>query len=504
VVVAPSRMALSAPGLSVKRKFLMPSPTVRAEALRALELPGCAACRHGDLSERRYIRSFVIELYAEPLVLGQLRDSLGFCPRHTRQLAERVEAPAILRGTCEQVVGAALADLRAGPLHLPVSRCPACVSITGGEGGVLWYVREALPFPDVAEWYQAGRQFCLPHAISALRGARREAARPLVQAALQEPPAGSLDGGLLSHLAGTAPRAGAPTWRQRTDALARLLPGPGQAVPVLSHLRRLLAVDTCPACLEGALLERSYLGWLAQEILQYHVRVMTDGIRLCPEHIHELAREHHEAGIEFAKLRREEALGWLAALATRIEKAESPTGARWITSALAKLTGGQRSWQTALTPLTRLFECSLCSAIARKERRTLHLLLAAWGDATIRRAYQDAHGLCFRHVSQLEPGPAGALARDVLRARLEVIAWELDEAGLKSSWSVRHEPKGDETSAWLRAPVLIDGRAFRGAPARDWPREQISDSVNQEETDEMLRVRPGGDRAVSLVSPRTV
>jgi hypothetical protein len=498
-------MALPTTGLSVRRRFLMPSPTVRAEALRALELPGCAACRQADVSERRYIRSFVIELYAEPLVLRQLRDSRGFCPRHTRQLAERVEAPAILRGTCEQVVGAALADLRADRFRLPVSRCPACVSITGGEGGVLWYVREALPFPDVAERYQAGRQFCLPHAISALTGARREVARPLVQAALQGLPADPLDGGLLSHLAGTAPRAGGPTWRQRTEALARLLSEPSQAVPVLSHLRQLLAVDTCPACLEGALLERRYLGWLVQEILQHHVRVMTDGIRLCPEHIHELAREHLEAGIQFARLRREEALGWLARLATRIEKAESPTDARWITNALAELTGGRRGWRAALAPLTRLFECSLCAAIARKERRIVRLLLAALGDATIRRAYEGVQGLCLRHVSQLDPGPARVLAREVLRTRLEVLAWELDEAGLKSSWSVRHEPKGGETSAWLRAPVLIDGRAFRGAPPpHDWPAGQSSGSVHQEEIDEVLRVRPGGDRAVPLVSPRTV
>lgn len=80
--------------------------------------------------------------------------------------------------------------------------------------------------------------------------------------------------------------------------------------------------------------------------------------------------------------------------------------------------------------------------------------------AVTRAAYYESHGLCLRHALA-RPDPT---VREVLTARLGVLAWELDEGGRKSAWSSRHEGRGDETTAWLRAPVQLDGHAFLGAP----------------------------------------
>jgi hypothetical protein len=54
---------------------------------------------------------------------------------------------------------------------------------------------------------------------------------------------------------------------------------------------------------------------------------------------------------------------------------------------------------------------------------------------------------------------------EVLRARLELLRWELVEAHRRRGWRARHEPAGAEGSAWLRAPTLLAGDAYLGQPA---------------------------------------
>ncbi|MGH3425025.1 MAG: hypothetical protein ACRDO8_09865, partial [Nocardioidaceae bacterium] len=101
--------------------------------------------------------------------------------------------------------------------------------------------------------------------------------------------------------------------------------------------------------------------------------------------------------------------------------------------------------------------CHVCDLRAKaedRERRLLGLLAA-------HPAYADripaAHGVCLRHalVPRTDLPPAW---RQVLRARLGLLTFELEEARRKAGWDARWEVHGAEMAAWSRAPNLLDGR----------------------------------------------
>jgi hypothetical protein len=105
------------------------------------------------------------------------------------------------------------------------------------------------------------------------------------------------------------------------------------------------------------------------------------------------------------------------------------------------------------------------------EDRESALLVAAVQDEVTARAYAASHGICVRHAQQLADDDASGPLVAVLRARLAVLGWELDEALRKSSWTERWHRGGPEANAWLRAPSYLDGRVFLGAPA---PHQSVS------------------------------
>lgn len=82
-----------------------------------------------------------------------------------------------------------------------------------------------------------------------------------------------------------------------------------------------------------------------------------------------------------------------------------------------------------------------------------------------RQPYDKAHGVCLHHIWGLGDAQAEVALR-VARARVAIVAWELEEAYRKQRWDSRHEPHGGETDAWRRAPAVIDGRVYEGGPAR--------------------------------------
>src|SRR6266571_7785898 len=87
---------------------------------------------------------------------------------------------------------------------------------------------------------------------------------------------------------------------------------------------------------------------------------------------------------------------------------------------------------------------------------------------------------CVRHALA-QPGPEAdgraalprRVVREVVRARLDVLAWELAELDEKRAWSLRYDPARTEADAWLRALALLDGRIFGGGPAV--PLDQLGD-----------------------------
>jgi hypothetical protein len=91
-------------------------------------------------------------------------------------------------------------------------------------------------------------------------------------------------------------------------------------------------------------------------------------------------------------------------------------------------------------------------------------LLAVLADAEGRRAFERSYGLCLHHAAPLlERAGTPDLRRSIaaiLLARVKVDRWEVEEYLRKQSWDVRHEPKGAEETAWLRASSRLAGVAM--------------------------------------------
>lgn len=84
------------------------------------------------------------------------------------------------------------------------------------------------------------------------------------------------------------------------------------------------------------------------------------------------------------------------------------------------------------------------------------------GSAPATRHDPGSHGLCLRHVLGVPESDRAILLR-VCRARLDWLAWELEEAARKQSWLIRYDSRGDEVRAWRRSMGQIDGSVFLGA-----------------------------------------
>jgi hypothetical protein len=108
--------------------------------------------------------------------------------------------------------------------------------------------------------------------------------------------------------------------------------------------------------------------------------------------------------------------------------------------------------------------CPLCRHLETIEERAADRLIAVLADAEGRRAFERSYGLCLRHAPLLlERAGTADLRRDIaaiLLARVEVDRWEAEEYLRRQSWNVRHEPKGAEREAWMRASTRIAGVAM--------------------------------------------
>jgi hypothetical protein len=140
-------------------------------------------------------------------------------------------------------------------------------------------------------------------------------------------------------------------------------------------------------------------------------------------------------------------------LTRRIRRA---LGTLWLTP--------QKFLANALELRLRWEVCPLCRHLQTVEARALDRLVAVLADPEGLQAFQKSYGLCLRHAPLvLERAADLNLRREiaaVLLARVEVDHWEVDEYLRKTSWSQRHEPKGPEEAAWLRATTRIAGVAM--------------------------------------------
>jgi len=121
----------------------------------------------------------------------------------------------------------------------------------------------------------------------------------------------------------------------------------------------------------------------------------------------------------------------------------------------------QKFLDEARERILRRNRCPLCCHLETIEVRAADRLLAVLADPEGWRAFERSYGLCLRHAPLLlERAATPGLRRNisaVLLARVEVDRWEAEEYLRKDSWSVRHEPKGAEGEAWVRASTRIAG-----------------------------------------------
>ncbi len=336
------------------------------EALRQLAQPGCPACGAAGAAEERFAHSFVVELYADFRFQDRLARSAGFCPRHTRRLLVRREAPWVMPPAYRPVVEEAAQGLaRSHGRAVAPAPCPACERVAGAEQGAIRVLLWALTEAEIGEAYRRHGGLCLRHVVSALA----EVGDGVVV-------------GLLLDVA--LERFGSPSAGPSLTDLAGVDPD----APLRAGARRALAASA------GAWRWRTTIGGLK-------ARLRSGACAIC------------------------------------------------------------------------CHRCTACRVSTEAEAREQALLAAAIEEPSLRSCYRRSLGLCVRHAREVEAyGPRSAWVWETVAGRLRVLGWELEEASRKAAWAARHEPRGPEATAWLRAAGQLDGRVFLGGRpnrvARAW------------------------------------
>jgi hypothetical protein len=467
---------LPTPGSAERQRHA--AARLREESLRLIGSPGCPLCREVARGEENFFEWFVVESYSQLEVVRRLQSGLGMCAAHTRALLA-TGGSSICVPVYRDVVRAARSRL-AEPQ--PLGLCLACEKSRWLERHVTLILAAGLEQREVLEAYCSSDGLCMPHTLDLLAEVS-----PAIAACVATDAVARLEH---EHAVGAAP----PIARRDLDAERRqetraalasldLEPASGR-----NELEHRLALGCCPLCLARGHVEHQYLEWLLAEQGKSDNGVRDDIRSLCGTHIHDVLTDDPEAHwllgpqralfraglLQFieslAALPPAGALPRLQALRERVqvELATTPRRSsawrlalRW---AVSSRVGGASHAHERLRRVKS--SCRACYAAETAERRERELLLACARDAAFVRRYEQAHGVCARHALSMPTSFEADAVRRVLDGRLAVLAWELDEASRKRSWSFRHESDGDEETAWLRAAAQLDGQVFFGAPAQ--------------------------------------
>lgn len=377
---------------------------------------------------------------------------------------------------------------------------------------------------DIVKAFRASDGLCLPHFLAAAHVAGWETLQVLAEeqirrleearthlSAIQ---AGGTDGTIAEVLRAALARLYGPDLDNsiRPFLVAGRRPGQtpaglvkGQATadagasvswsPAFEETWRLLSQPGCSICRVAARGREEYLAWLEREIRDCtQIRHRWDqALYLCSQHAWLFADRcapevlavacdrllDRTAGIlrhllwEIREPIPSTLVGRIRALPARWRQSGEPESrthsrpplARRIRQTLRTLwLTPQQFLNRAREQILRWDRCPLCRHLETIEERAADRLLAVLADAEGRRVFERSYGLCLRHAPLLlERAGTPGLRRDmaaVLLARIEVDGWEAEEYLRKESWSVRHEPKGAEGEAWLRASTRIAGIAM--------------------------------------------
>ena len=404
--------------------------------LSQLGLDGCPACSLAEESADRWIGYFIAEGNAEDEVVRALRASLGPCPRHTRRLVAARGGADVFARTAVDLAREALRRVGAGAVRSP---CPACARETWAGEHATATVLGALARPG-ADPLPAGleRRFCLPHLLGALSGDGKPALSLRLAEAGGEALLAAEGEDLVLRVCGRDPDATARADLLRTAALPDRRPG------LRPWVLSLLALDACPSCMAEREAVRGALGWLATSS-----QLEPWELRLCPGHLGTL---HALDALTARRVAAGLAAEWSGALA-RYAGALAGASGRGPLGRLRSRTAGRSAHRNLLGNRA----CRACDVARSAAARSGALILAAIRDPELADAYGRSHGLCVRHLSDMPAAAHEGLCGRILRARLDLLGWELEEAERKRSWFARWEQAGREASAWRRLPGLLGG-----------------------------------------------
>ncbi|MFD2474781.1 hypothetical protein [Amycolatopsis silviterrae] len=436
----------------------MKSQSQHADERRALlrDLTGedCLLCRDADSAEHHWHTWYVMETRRDPDYRRRVAHAGGFCDRHTRLLMSASDSAQVLPGLLGDLISSALAGTTSG-------RCDACAKTAAASERRLDPIVRWLDDPEI---FAATGRLCNPHLLGLLHSVPWRHAAALAGLAAQQQPVDPSD----------------PDVPVRAALLARaaqILAENDKRLTELSAMDRVvedLGRDCCPACRSRAQGELRYLSWLLD---QDPDRLNPSEPWLCARHLGDATLLDDLGAHRLRSLMHQKTRARLTQLAERLTAAPHPRP-------LARL---RRSWQPLLRrrfdlaaaelrrPDRHVAEallhfrhtasaCSACAAGAVSERRELALLEAAAGHETVREAWVHGHGLCRDHA----PMAAPELAQHVLRSRLVLLAWELDETLRTQAWHTRHEPVTPAQFSWPRAVPFLCGNAFLGLTAAEY------------------------------------
>ncbi|AHH19739.1 hypothetical protein NONO_c49550 [Nocardia nova SH22a] len=437
----------------------------RTAVLRDLGEPGCPLCRTGDGADLNWHNWYVIETHSDPGYRMKVAHAGGFCAEHLRGLCLDSEG----RGHLPQMFADVVAAVLAHPENTLDGRCPACASREAARQHHLRRLAEQLADDEVMGALAAS-DYCLPHLQALLHGA---------------PPAATAD--LVSSMIGTLADA-------RTDSLTLLVPlnsDLARSARIVVHTNdirkaadELTAARTgfdravadldracCPLCRARAHAELRYVTWL---VGQRPAELDSVETWLCPEHLGIATLFGYAAAGQLAGIMRAHTLARLRRLYERVDAATAHHALpHRVTDSVHSMRRGAGLAEVLHPPKVRehveRFErdstpCAACVAAGTAENRERALLSAAMADRTVRDHWEHGHGPCLAHAHRF----GERLPHTVVRQRLRLLAWELDETLRKRAWTARNEPVTPVEQAWRRAVPLLRGAAFLGSTAKEW------------------------------------
>ncbi|MFI7190092.1 hypothetical protein ACIBQ0_10195 [Nocardia nova] len=437
--------------------------------LRDLSEPGCPVCRAGEAADRNWHSWYVIETHSDPDYRHRVARAGGFCAAHLRWLCLDTRAQPHLTQAFADVIDLVLAQPSDAPE--PTAPCPACVSRRDAQTQRMRKILELWADSTVRQAL-ASSDCCVPHQLALLHDAPAAAADEVAQMTIRtltEPSAGLLSVliPLDADLARSAPMiVHANRIRRSDDKEVTGRSGLDRAVADLDR-------GCCPVCRSASQAQLRYLCWLLEQSLR---ELDTTELWLCPRHLGMATVFGYASAQQLADTMSGHTLARLRRLHDRLaETIRNGQLHTRIAHSVHSLRAGSGVAEVVRPLGSRVAECrghfehdatpcAVCTAAAIAERREIALLRASADEPAVRRQWEQGHGPCLSHARQCDDDRALL----VLRSRLRLLAWELDETLRKRGWTARNEPVTVVEQAWRRAVPLLNGAAYFGMTSDEW------------------------------------